>query len=276
MRFTSTTLAAAAASALVASTATAGTVTFDPADGYALGTSLVANPNWAGNGTLYTIASLGGDDGAAQSADTNQTNFANNRFTPSAEFLGTDTTDTAGQSYDFSFELRNDQAATDDGFGVAHRVRIGGTDSAPVIQFQIFDNGVVQYNDGGTSVSVVNVNGARFDLDDATGRFLTVAGTIDFADGTYDLSFDGVEQGEDLGLVNAPDQFGQITLQWGPSNSAPDYRQISIDDLSIKRGRDPRADGNRPVRGRPGPARRPPPAVNSPLSICHSPPRRGR
>jgi hypothetical protein len=213
--------------------ATAGVVTFDPADGYALGTSLVAQSDWAGNGSLYSITSLGGGNGAAQSAATNQTNFANARFTPDATFLGDTTTDTAGKTYDYSFELRNDQAATDDGFGVAHRIRIGGTDSAPIIQFQVFDNGVLQYNDGGTAISVVNVNDARLDLDDTTGRFLTVAGTIDFTTGTYDLSVDGVQQGTGLALMNTPGSFGQVTLQWGPSNSSPDYRQISLDNLSL-------------------------------------------
>jgi hypothetical protein len=230
MQFYKASLVAAVAAA---TPALAGVVTFDPADGYDLGTSLVAQSDWAGNGSLYSITSLGGGNGAAQSAATNQANFANNRFTPSAAFLGTPTTDTANTVYDFSLQLRNDQAATEDGFGVAHRIRIGGTDSAPIIQFQVFDNGVLQYNDGGSSVSVNNVNNARLDLDDTTGRFLMIEGSIDFSDSTYDLTVDGVQQGTDLALVNSPSQFGQVTLQWGPSNSSPAYRQISLDNLSL-------------------------------------------
>ena len=218
---------------LGSATAHAGVITFDPADGYALGSSLVASPDWAGNGALYSITSLGGGDGAAQSASTNQASFANNRFTPDAAFLGDTATDTAGRVYDFSFQLRNDAAGTDDSFGVAHRIRIGGTDSAPIVQFQVFDNGVLQYSDGSTSTSVNNVNGNRLDLDDTTGRFLDVVGTLDFNTGTWDLSVDGVSQGTGLAFLNTPSDFGQVTLQWGPSSSTPDYRQITIDDLAI-------------------------------------------
>ena len=44
---TTTTRFALAATLAAGSAAHAGLVTFDPADGYALGTSLVSNPNWA-------------------------------------------------------------------------------------------------------------------------------------------------------------------------------------------------------------------------------------
>ncbi|MEM7577835.1 MAG: PEP-CTERM sorting domain-containing protein [Planctomycetota bacterium] len=214
-------------------TASAGTITFDPADGYALGTSLVVNPNWAGAGTNYFIASLGDGNGGAQSAAVNQGNFSNNRFVPDAAFLGSETLDTVGL-LDFSFDLRNDQPATADDFGVAHRVRLGGTDAAPIVQFQVFDNGVLQYNDGGTAISVNNINAVRLDLDDLGERFITIEGRIDFDAGTYDLTVDGVEQGTGLSLVNDPEQFGQVTLQWGPSESAPDYRQITLDNLTLE------------------------------------------
>ncbi|QDU70548.1 PEP-CTERM sorting domain-containing protein [Mucisphaera calidilacus] len=223
----------AAIAALPVASATAGVITFDPADGYTLGSSLVVHPDWAGDGSLYSVTSLGGGNGAAQSAATNQTNFANNRYTPDAGFLGTPDTTTAGNVYDFSFQIRNDASLGSFDWGVAHRIRIGGSDSAPMIQFQIFDLGVVQYNNGGGSTSVTNINDARFDMDDATGRFITVEGSIDIDAGTYDLSFDGVVQGTGLGLMNVPSDFGQITLQWGPSNLAPDYRQISLDNLAI-------------------------------------------
>ncbi|MEM6854604.1 MAG: PEP-CTERM sorting domain-containing protein [Planctomycetota bacterium] len=224
---------AAATPLTLAGVGSAGVITFDPADGYALGSSLVANSDWAGNGTLYSITSLGGGNGAAQSAAVDQANFANNRFMPDAAFLGAADTSTAGMTYDYSFQLRNDNVASADSFGVAHRIRIGGTDSAPIIQFQIFDNGVIQYNDGGTSISVNNVNGNRLDLDDIGSRFITIEGTIDFTAGTYDVTVDGVSQGTGLSLVNNPTDFGQVTLQWGSSSSAPDYRQISIDNLEI-------------------------------------------
>ncbi|QDU70549.1 hypothetical protein [Mucisphaera calidilacus] len=234
---TRTALATVGACLALGSNASAGLVTFDPVDWYFLGTSLVVHPEWAGEGTLYSIVSLGNDNGAAQSAATNQTNFANNRFTPDAAFLGTDDTTTAGNLYKFAFQLRNDQQAstdgTDDQWGLAHRIRIGGTDSVPIVQFQIFDNGRVQYNDGGGSVNAVSESGNNFDLDDATGRFIDVEGYIDIDAGTYQISFDGVLQGTDLGLYSNPSDFGQVTFQWGPSNSAPDYRQISIDNLEI-------------------------------------------
>ncbi len=232
--------------------AAAGTVTFDPADGYFLGSSLVNNfpltaddPDWVGAGENYSITSLGPDEfgeprGAAQSAATNQINFSNIRFTPTAGFLGLPTTDTVGQ-LDFSFDLRNDQQASADldsdpanDFGVAHRVRLGGTDSAPIIQFQIFDNGRLQYNNGGTTVNTLNINGVNLDLDDLGARFITVEGTIDFDSATYDLTVDGVTQGSGLNIMNAPAQFGQVTLQWGPSNSAPLYRQITLDNLTLE------------------------------------------
>jgi hypothetical protein len=229
----------ALALAVAASPAIADTITFDPADGYNLGTSLVANSDWAGNGALYSITSLGGGDGAALSAATPQTPFANNRFTPDASFLGTATTDTAGQAYDFGFLLGSPQAATDTGFGLAHRIRIGGTDGAPIVDFQIFDNGRLQYYSGpGTGVTgngfsnVVNVNGNNLILDDLGGRNAPLEGRIDFDNNTYELSFDGVVQGT-FPLLNTPGTFGQVTLQWGTSASTPDYRQILIDDLSI-------------------------------------------
>ncbi|MEM9753428.1 MAG: PEP-CTERM sorting domain-containing protein [Planctomycetota bacterium] len=226
--------------------ANAGTITFNPDQGYFLGSSLVDNftlnsddPDWVGSGENYSITSLGPDDmgnpnGGAQSAGTNQTNFSNIRFTPTAGFLGLDTTDTVGQ-LDFSFDLRNDQAATNDDFGLAHRIRLGGTDSAPIIQFQIFDNGRVQYNDGASALNTLNVNSVPLDLDDLGARFITVEGTLDFDTATYDLTIDGIDQGSSLGFVNDPDQFGQVTLQWGPSESAPDYRQITLDNLTLEK-----------------------------------------
>ncbi|MEM7682088.1 MAG: PEP-CTERM sorting domain-containing protein [Planctomycetota bacterium] len=217
----------------LAGPASAGTITFDPIDGYFLGTSLVNGPGFAGNGSLYSITSLGGGNGAAQSSAVPQSAFANNRFTPDAAFLGTPNTLTAGNVYSFSFDLRPDAAATNDDFGLAHRIRIGGTDSTPIIDFQIFDNGRFQYWNGTGYSNALNVNAVNFDLDDAAGRFIPVEGTIDFNTGTYDLSFDGVAQASGLTLLSTPTDFGQVTFQWGPSGSTPDYRQISIDNLSL-------------------------------------------
>ncbi|MEM8494689.1 MAG: hypothetical protein AAF663_04815, partial [Planctomycetota bacterium] len=233
--------------------ANAGTVTFNPDDGYFLGTSIVDDfqldsddADWVGQGENYSITSLGPDEfgnanGAAQSQAVNLINFSNVRFTPTAGFLGLDSTSTVGQ-LDYSFQLRNDtQPSTDlddepgNDFGVAHRIRIGGTDGDPIIQFQLFDNGRVQFNDGSESLNVLNVNSVNLDLDDLGARFITFEGTMDFDAGTYDLTVDGVQQASDLTFINDPDQFGQVTLQWGSSNSAPDYRQITIDNLTLEK-----------------------------------------
>ncbi len=235
-----TKILATATTLLACSSSFAGLVTFDPADGYNLGTSLVTGPGWAGNGNLYTITSRGGGNGAALSAAVDQPDFANNRFTPDAAFLGTATTDTAGNRYGFGFDLTSPQAATDDGFGLAHRIRIGGTDGAPIVDFQIFDNGRLQYFSGpGTGVTgngfsnVVNENGFNLLLDDLDGRYVDVGGTINFVTSMYDLVVDGVVQGS-FPLLNTPGQFGQVTFQWGTSTSSPDYRQISVDNLMIE------------------------------------------
>lgn len=232
----------AAAALLTSAQASAGVVTFDTADGYVLGASLsgqpaAGSPQWAGNGSLYTITSLGGGNGAAQSSDTDQTNFANVRFTPDAAFLGAADTTTAGQVFDFSFDLRSDQDATTSDFDVAHRIRIGGTDGTPIVDFQIFDNGRLQYYNGSAYSNVVNSNdNVVGSISDFGNRFVTVAGTIDFNTNTYDLTVDGVEQATGLGLFSTPSDFGQITLQWGTNsddNAAGEYRQISIDNLSV-------------------------------------------
>jgi len=220
-------LSAFAVAALPIAQASAGVITFDPADGYALGTSLVANPDWAGNGALFSITSLGGGNGAAQSGTSPQGNFSNNRFTPDAAFLGTADTSTAGNVYDFSFDLRNDAAGSEDGFGLAHTIRIGGTDGSPIVSFEVFDNGRLQHN--GTNVQ--NPNGFSLDLDDVGARFITIAGSIDIDAGTYDLNVDNVAQGT-FNNVNTPGTFGQVTLQRRSTASDP-VRQISIDNLAI-------------------------------------------
>lgn len=228
MRHTNTLLSlTAAALTFPASSTLAGTITFDPADGYALGSSLVVSPDWAGSGTLFFIESLGGGNGAAQSNAAPQGAFSNNRFTPDAAFLGAPDTNTAGNLYDFSFELRNDAAGSLDGFGLAHRIRIGGTDGAPMLSFEVFDNGRLQH--GGTNV--LNINSASLDIDDLGSRFITLEGVIDIDAGTYDLTVDGVTQGT-FSLLNTPSSFGQVTLQRHTTASDP-VRQISIDNLSL-------------------------------------------
>ncbi|MEM1011482.1 MAG: hypothetical protein AAGI46_04590 [Planctomycetota bacterium] len=224
--------------AATAGVASADTITFDVADGYALGSSLVANPDWAGSGGLYSITSLGAGNGAAQSSNTDQANFANNRFTPSASFLGLPDTSTANRTFDFAFDLRSDQDATTSDFDVAHRIRIGGTDGAPIVDFQIFDNGRLQYFSGGGYSNVVNVNNNTVaSISDFGSRFVPIAGTINVDAGTYSLSVDGVEQGTAIPLFSTPSTFGQVTLQWGTNsddNAAGEYRQISLDNLFLE------------------------------------------
>ena len=215
----------------------AGTVTFNDETGFDAGTSLVSHADWAGDGRLWQVVPRGGGDFAIQSSADDQTPYANNRFTPDAGFLNAPSTAARG-TFRFAVDLRNDRPASADGFGIAHRIRVGGTDSEPIIQFEIFDNGVVQFNDGDRSVSVMRADGGRLDLDDLGDRFITLASVIDFASGTHRVTADGVPQtgadgNSDLRLRNTPDDFGQITLQWGASDSAPDHRRVSLDNLTI-------------------------------------------
>ncbi|MEM7682089.1 MAG: PEP-CTERM sorting domain-containing protein [Planctomycetota bacterium] len=218
----------AVALALPVGAASAGTISFDPADGYALGTSLVVNPDWAGNGGLFSITSLGGGNGAAQSSASPQGAFSNNRFVPGAAFLGTPDTSTAGQAYDFSFDLRNDSTGSLDDFGLAHRLRLGGTDGSPMVSFEVFNNGRLQI--GGTNAQ--NINGASLDLDDLGARFITIEGVIDIDAGTFDVDVDGVSQGT-FSLLNTPSSFGQVTFQRHTTSADP-VRQVSVDNLSIE------------------------------------------
>ncbi|BAM03110.1 PEP-CTERM sorting domain-containing protein [Phycisphaera mikurensis] len=232
-------LAAALApvAALAAAPASAGVITFDPADGFTLGSSLSGQPSgggpsFAGNGTLYTVDSFGGG-GIAQSASSVGNNFANNRFTPDAAFLGASDTSTAGKLFDFGFDIRSANAGDADGFGVAHRIRIGNTDGNPILDFQVFDNGRFQYNDGTTATNVLNGNGQNFDFDDAGSRFVNVDGVIDFDAGTYSLLVDGVQQASAAALRTNPANFGQITLQFGPTASTTTRRTIALDNLEV-------------------------------------------
>ncbi|MEM9753427.1 MAG: PEP-CTERM sorting domain-containing protein [Planctomycetota bacterium] len=212
--------------------AAAGLITFDPADGYALGTSLVVNPDWAGNGSLYSITSLGSGNGAAQSVPTvTGSAFANNRFSPDAAFLGDTDTTTAGKTYDFSFDIRFDAIGSVDGFRLDHRIAIGGTDGSPMVAFDLFGNSRLQYRTASGATNAVNINGNSLNLDDTGGRFVTVEGTIDIDAGTYDLVIDGVSQGTGLGLINTPSDFGQVTLQWRTNDAGA--LQYSLDNLEI-------------------------------------------
>jgi hypothetical protein len=212
--------------------ASAEVIEFDPPE-YPLGTSLVVSPDWAGSGTLFSITSLGGGDGAAQSTTSAEPAFANNRFTPDAAFLESDDTTTAGKTIDFAFDLRFDQIGSNDGFRLDHRISIGGTDSAPIISFDLFGNSRLQYNTGTSGGNnAVNVNNANLNLDDVgTTRFITVEGTMDFDAGTFDLTIDGVEQGTGLALINNPADFGQVTLQRRTSDAGA--LQFSLDNLSL-------------------------------------------
>ena len=228
---------AAALVAAAAAPASAGVITFDTADGYNLGTSLVGQPSgggptWAGNGSLYTITSRGGADGAAQSTTTANPAFANNRFVPDAAFLGDTDTSTAGKMYDFSFDLRFDQIGSVDGFRLDHRINIGGSDGGPIVSFQLFGNSRLQYFNGTGYSNAQNVNGASLNLDDVgSSRFITVEGAIDIAAATYDLTIDGVQQGTGLGLFSTPSEFGQVTLQLRTNDAGA--LQYSLDNVSI-------------------------------------------
>jgi hypothetical protein len=231
LRYTPTILAATAA-LTVSAAASAGTVTFDVADGYNLGTSLVANADWAGNGSLYSITSLGGGDGAAQAnPGVSGSSFANNRFEPDAAFLGTADTTTADTIYNFGFDLRFDTIGSVDDFRLDHRINIGGSDSAPMVSFQLFGNSRLQYVDTSGYTNAVNVNGASLNLDDTGGRFVPVEGIIDINDGTYDLVIDGVPQATDIPLANVPTDFGQVTLQWRTNDAGA--LGYSLDNLQI-------------------------------------------
>lgn len=218
---------------LAAQTASAGLVDFNPPE-YPLGASLIVNPDWtnAGSGNLFTITSLGGGDGAAQSTTSAESAFSNAHFVPAAAFLGTPDTTTAGNAYDFSFQLRFDQIGGSDDFRLDHRIMIGGTDGSPIIAFDLFANSRLQYLTGSGSQNAVNVNGNALNLDDVGNtRFISVEGVIDVDAGTYDLTIDGVEQGTGLGLVNTPADFGQVTLQRRTGEA--DALQFSLDNLEI-------------------------------------------
>jgi hypothetical protein len=221
----------------IASVASAKTVSFDESDGYVLGTSLVdqpgvGGPDWKGNGSLYTVTSLGGGNGAAQfNTSVENSAFANNRFVPDADFLGTTDTTTADKLYAFGFDLRFDSIGSNDGFRLDHRINIGGTDSAPMVRFQLFGNSRLQYNDGTADISAQNINGASLNLDDTGGRFVPVEGIIDINAGTYDLIVDGVPQGTDLALANIPADFGQVTLQLRTNDAGA--LGYSLDNLQI-------------------------------------------
>ena len=222
----------------VTASASAGVISFDPDDGYPLGTSLAGkpvggSPQWAGDGSLWTITSLGNGGGAAQSDATSPTAFGSTRFTRDAGFLG-GSTDASGQ-YSYGFQIRNDAAPDSEDFAVAHRIYLAQGNGGTAIRINVFDNGRLQLATGSGTVNVVNGNGANFDLDDAGGRFIDVSGVIDFDTDTYTLSFDGVQQtfngSADLAF-NAVGQtdFGQFNLQQGGSTDA-NARQISIDNL---------------------------------------------
>ncbi|MEO0586080.1 MAG: PEP-CTERM sorting domain-containing protein [Planctomycetota bacterium] len=219
-----------AAIVAVAPAASAGVITFDPPE-YGLGTSLVANPDWAGAGTLTFVTSLGGGNGAAQSATTAEGAFSNNRFTPDAAFLGGDDTTTAGKTFDFSFDIRFDEIGSNDGFRLDHRIIIGGSDSAPVVAFDLFGNSRLQYRTASGATNAVNLNGNALNLDDVGSRFITVEGTIDFDAGTYDLTIDGVEQGTGLSIVNGATDFGQVVIQRRTGDAGA--LQFSIDNLEV-------------------------------------------
>ncbi|MEM8494688.1 MAG: PEP-CTERM sorting domain-containing protein [Planctomycetota bacterium] len=237
MKRTTLSLITCVSMATGAGTASAGIITFDPADGYALGSSLVTGPGWSGNGSLFSITSLSGGNGAAQSQNVNAP-FNENRFTPDAAFLGGSTAAT-GQ-YEYSFDLRSDSAPASEDFSTAFILRIGqdvtGT-TGDAIRLNIFDNGRMQLVSGGSSINIAAASGNNFDLDDAAGRFIPVEGVIDFDTNTYTMDFDGVTQTAAGGSVNIPfsstgqDEFGRFLLAFGNSADDP-HRGITIDNLS--------------------------------------------
>ncbi len=228
---------ATSAALLVTATAQADIVTFDTVDGYDLGISLVGQPgdggpDWAGNGSLYSIASLGAGAGAAQyNTGVTGSAFANNRFVPDAAFLGTADTSTADTIYSFGFDLRFDSIGSVDDFRLDHRINIGGTDGAPIVSFQLFGNSRLQYFSGAGYSNAVNINGNSLNLDDTGARFVSIDGVIDINDGTYDLVVDGVPQATDIPLANNPVQFGQVTLQLRTDDAGA--LGYSLDNLQI-------------------------------------------
>jgi GH35 family endo-1,4-beta-xylanase len=252
------------AATLLASPALAATASFDPDDGYNLGRSISGQPNagpqWAGSGELFTVVPADGG-GAAQSAATDVSNFANLRLVPPGL--------QAAGKVPFSLKIRSDTPPTSEDFSGAWFVRIGhdadGEQQGDAVRIGIFDNGIVQTENqsGGDTVRMLDAQGDAVDLDDHTGRFLPIEGVIDFDAGTYTLSFDGVPQTLD-GNPNLPfaatghDAFGMISLNAWNSDD-PQARQITIDDLSVGDAEAADVVGEAP-RQAPVPAARPRPA----------------
>lgn len=230
----------------VVAPASAGVITFDDSDGYNANTSLSGQPGWAGAGGMWNVIGGSGGDNFAQSTNPiGDGPFSNTRFTPTAAFLG-GSTDATGL-FNYSFELRNDGASTVDDFNTAHLIILGNGSGGTAVRFNVLNNGRVEILHGGPTSRVLNINGNQLDLDDATGRFLTFEGVIDFDNGFYTVAVDGVSQVDgggsgQFGLLS-PGQtdFGIVQLQRGGSTSAPDFRQLSLDNIAIVRVPEPTA-----------------------------------
>ncbi|MGF1633286.1 MAG: endo-1,4-beta-xylanase [Phycisphaerae bacterium] len=222
--------------------ASAGVVTFDPADGYRTNAALSdqpadgSGPTWRGT-PLATVIDLGDGNGAAQTVTESMPAFASLRLNPGLEAAG---------SVPFAFKLRPDAPPSTEDFDGAWFIRIGhdedGEAKGNAVRIGIFDNGVVQTENqaGGGTVKMLDADGKQVDLDDHAGRFIPVEGVIDFDAGTYTLSFDGVPQtfngSADLPFAAAgQDAFGTVSLnKW--SSQDPVARQITIDDLKLGDG----------------------------------------
>lgn len=234
------TLTLLSATLIACSSVSAGVVTFDNADGYTPSISLSGQPGWAGAGGMWNVQPRDGSgDNLAQSANPiGDGPFSNTRFTPDAAILDGDTSATGIVNY--SFEIRNDAAASVDDFNSAHIIRLADdSGDGTAVRFNVLNNGVFQVLGGGGATDVVDAGGNRIDLDDRTGDFLLVEGAINFDNQTYTATVDGVPQqingNTTLGFFEGnQDDFGIIRLQRGGSTSAG-FRQLSLDNFAFSR-----------------------------------------
>ncbi len=206
---------------------------FDAAEGYtpgALSGKPDAGTQWSGSGAWLAVTAEGGNQ-VAQSPAADPANFINNVFQPTAADLGG--TNAASGLYDYSFDLRSDSTPADQDFTTAAIIRIGGTSSQPALRLNISSNGRIQYFDGGTATNVVTASATNFDLDDVTGTFVTIFGTIDFDNSQYSLTVNGVSQGTALAFnTTGQANFGAFEISAGNSTTTS-YRQTSFDNVSL-------------------------------------------
>jgi hypothetical protein len=221
---------------------------------YTIGTSISgkADPDfqatWQGG-----LPSLVGFDGPAATptnkfyqfptADTsdNGSSFGSVRITPTAAALGG--SDAASGSYDFSFGVRAaSQQAGFTAFTPVADIRLGQDSTGDqAARFLLYSNGLIQVLGGGADFFVTTTgnpadSGSRFDLDNSTDRFVTIAGTLNYDTKQFTLSVDGTAQnnGNALnfrsGTSATYDSFGAV---WTEGLNQAEYRAYQLDDISV-------------------------------------------